>query len=79
MTVTKEINEYDIFNELWSGARDTLQDLNVKDIKTILDILDTGEPMDLAALNDFFWFNRDTIAGWLSYKDYEELLEDRSK
>ena len=78
MTVTTEIDEYNIFNELWSGAQDTLADLTVDDVRTVLDILDSeGETMSLTELNDFFWFERDTIAEWLGYTDYDELMEDR--
>ena len=33
--------------------------------------------MEDVELNDFFWFERDTIAEWLGYEDYDELMKDR--
>lgn len=78
MTVTTEINEYSIYNELWSGGHDTLQDLTVDEVAEILAILDdcnNGCQMSLTELNDFFWFERDTIAEWLGFNDYEEIME----
>ena len=26
-------------------------------------------------LNDFFWFKRDTIAEWLGYENFDEIME----
>jgi hypothetical protein len=37
-----------------------------------------GECSD-TELNDFFWFERDTIAEWLGYEDYDELIRDREQ
>ena len=77
MLVTTEVNEYTLFNELWSGGRETLNDLTVNEVAEILSVLDDcncGEPMDLTSLNDFFWFERDTIAEWLGFNDYEEIM-----
>ena len=28
-------------------------------------------------INDFFWFERDTIAEWLGYEDWEDLENNR--
>ena len=80
ITVTTEVNEYTIFNELWSGGRDTLEDLTTGEVSTILDYLEelqgcTEEPMSLTDINDFFWFERDYIAELLGYNDYEEIME----
>lgn len=76
MTVTTEINEYNIYDELWSGGRDTLSDLTVQEVETVLDYLESfGETMSLTEVNDFFWFERDLIAEWLGYEDYEELMD----
>ena len=33
-----------------------------------------SEGMSLTELNDFFWFERDTIAEWLGVKVYEDLM-----
>lgn len=78
MTVTMEISVYDLWDMLWSGGRDTLDDLTVNEAQTILDILEDTKCPDeyytLTELNDFFWFERDTIAEWLGYENFEELM-----
>lgn len=63
----------------WSGARDTVDDLFDSDFDILEPILEEyfdGEVEDVE-LNDFFWFERDKIAEWLGYEDYEELMHDR--
>ena len=63
----------------WSGAKDTVDDLFDSDFDILEPILEeyfNGEVEDVD-LNDFFWFERDTIASWLGYEDYEELMRDR--
>ena len=64
----------------WSGARDTVNDLTWEDFDILEPILEeyfNGEVEDVD-LNDFFWFERDTIASWLGYENYEELMHDRA-
>ena len=64
----------------WSGGRDTVDDLYDSDfdiIEPILEEMFEGEVEDVD-LNDFFWFERDTIASWLGYENYEELMHDRA-
>ena len=76
----KEITSDNIYDELWSGGRDTLDDLTDEQIDTVLDILESeGEDYTLTELNDFFWFERDTIAEWLGYSDYEDLMNEGDK
>ena len=63
----------------WSGACDTVADLTWDDfdiLEPIIEDMFMGECSD-TDLNDFFWFERDTIAEWLGYSDYDELMEDR--
>ena len=63
----------------WSGARDTVNDLTWEDfdiLEPLIEEMFGGEVEDVD-LNDFFWFERDTIASWLGYEDYEELMHDR--
>lgn len=65
--------------KFWSGARDTVDDLFDSDFDILEPILEEyfdGEVEDVE-LNDFFWFERNTIASWLGYEDYEELMRDR--
>ena len=35
-----------------------------------------GGEIEDTELNDFFWFERDLIAEWLGYEDYDELMHD---
>lgn len=71
----KEITSDNIYDELWSGGRDTLDDLTDEQIDTVLENLaSSGEEYSLTDLNDFFWFERDTIAEWLGYDSYDDLM-----
>ena len=70
-----EIDSGNIYEHLWSGGRDTLADLTDEQIDTILDILESAcSDYTLTDLNDFFWFERDTIAEWLGFDSYDELM-----
>ena len=63
----------------WGGAQSTIEDLTWEDFDILEPIIEEtfeGECSD-TELNDFFWFERDTIAEWLGYDDYDELMEDR--
>jgi hypothetical protein len=62
--------------EFWSGAKDTVDELTEDELDTIEAILEDAYPegMDETHVNDFFWFDRDTIADWLGYSDWEALL-----
>lgn len=65
--------------DFWSGGRDTVNDLTWEDfdiLEPLIEEMFGGEVEDVD-LNDFFWFERDTIARWLGYEDYEELMQDR--
>lgn len=60
----------------WSGARDTVKYLTTDELETIESILEDTNPEGLSetAINDFFWFEEDTIAEWLGYSDFEEIM-----
>ena len=65
--------------DFWSGGRDTVNDLTWEDfdiLEPLIEEMFGGEVEDVY-LNDFFWFERDTIAEWLGYEDYDELMRDR--
>ena len=81
----KVITEHDVYTkedllvelDLAQGAIDTLEDLTDSEVKTILSILedaDNEEDITDSYLSDFFWFERDLIAEWLGYNDYDEIL-----
>lgn len=78
MYVTTEITKYNIHDELWSGGRDTLDDLTDEQIETVLEMLEESVTPDfsLTDLNDFFWFERDTIAEWLGFDSYDDLMNE---
>ena len=61
---------------LWAGGSDTLEDLTDEEIEQVLSYLEdcSMETIDLTDLNDFFWFERETIAEWLGYSSYDELM-----
>jgi hypothetical protein len=60
----------------WSGAADTVKYLTTDEINTIESILEDTNPEGLSEteINDFFWFENDTIAEWLGYSDFEEIM-----
>lgn len=68
--------------EAWSGAVDTMNTLRNLEAETgdnIFDNLESmiedvmGDDMSETGLNDFLWFENDTIAEWLGFNDWEEL------
>ena len=70
--VEKSLNDF----EFWSGAADTIEELTSYEIDKIETMLEEDNcEMSETDINDFFWFERDTIAGWLGYSDFEELIE----
>lgn len=73
VTSEKEISLYDF--DAWSGGRDTLRDLSSAQCETIEQYLEDLYPdgIDETDLNDFLWFERDTIAEWLGYSSWEAL------
>lgn len=63
--------------EFWSGAKDTIKHLTDEELNTVEDTLKElfPEGMSETELNDFIWFEDDTIAEWLGFSDWENLLE----
>lgn len=68
----KSLNEFDF----WSGAKDTVKYLTEDEINLIETILEDSFPdgMDETEINDFFWFEEDTIAEWLGYSSFEDIM-----
>lgn len=62
--------------EFWSGAKDTVKYLTESELDTIESYLDELYPegMTDTEINDFFWFEDDTIAEWLGYNDFDEIM-----
>ena len=61
----------------WSGARHLAEKLTSEEFHIIEELLDELYPdgMEEVQVNDFFWFEGDTIAQALGYEDEDELLE----
>lgn len=59
----------------WSGAKDTVDVLTLEQIDTIESMLEDcmGEEVSDTDINDFFWFERDTIAEWLGFSSWDAL------
>lgn len=75
MKVYKEVNAYNF--DFWSGAKDTVKYLTDEEVNMIFDMLEELYPegMDETQVNDFFWFEEDTIAEWLGYRSFEEIMD----
>lgn len=76
MKVIKEVNSvYDF--EFWSGAKDTVEELTSYGVERVFEILEELYPdgMTETEVNDFFWFERETIADWLGYEDFDQIME----
>lgn len=79
MRVYKEIsNSYDF--DFWSGAKETVEYLTNSEVEEIFSMLEDCYPegMSETELNDFFWFEDDTIADWLGWPDFKTLMKARS-
>ncbi len=67
-------------SKFWSGGKDTTDALTCEELETIETLLEDvfceEIPTD-TEINDFFWFERDTIAEWLGYSDWEDLENNR--
>ena len=73
MKVYKEVSGYEF--EFWSGAKDRANYLTYDEIEKVFSILEEIYPdgMSETEVNDFFWFEEDTIAEWLGYDSFEEI------
>ena len=62
--------------EFWSGACDRVKYLTYNELDQIEAILEEIYPdgVDETTINDIFWFEEDTIAEWLGYNDFEEIM-----
>lgn len=62
--------------EFWAGAKDTVKYLGDNELDIIESILEETYPEGISEteINDFFWFEDDTIAEWLGYNNFEEIM-----
>lgn len=78
MKIIEEIYDgWQIHDHLWSGGKDTAKYLSCNEIEQIMETLDEIYPegIESTTLNDFFWFEDDTIAEWLGYDSFDEIME----
>lgn len=63
----------------WSGAKDTIAELTYDEMNSLEELIEevlydgVELPTD-TEINDFVWFERDTIAQHLGYEDFDELM-----
>lgn len=87
MLVVKTINEYDkndfyrLYDNSWSGARDTLDDIKNADLEEeFMDLLnmyfEMEEEVDDTELNDFIWHDRSTIYADLGLDENGEVITE---
>lgn len=78
----KYVCEDSLYNfKFWSGGKDTADVLTYEELETLDSLLENifceEPPPTDTEINDFFWFERDTIAEWLGYTDWEDLENKR--
>ena len=87
MLVVKTINEYgendfyNLFENSWSGARDTLEDIIKAEeeeefMQYLNEVFGTEEELTDTELNDFIWFSRDEIYENLGLDENGEIITD---
>ena len=85
MKVIKEIDSFnDLMKNSWSGAIDTLQDIvnaNLEEefMENLENMYFLGETPTDTELNDFIWFERDTIYSDLGLNNNGELEEEEEE
>ena len=67
--------------EFWGGAYDTVKYLTDEEIDTLEYILIECNPKGMSdtEINDFFWFEEDTIADWLGYSSFDEIMNRENR
>lgn len=86
MLVVKTINEYDkndfsrLYDNSWSGARQTLDDISNANLEEefmqYLDEMFGADEVGDTELNDFIWFERNTIYDYLGLDENGEIPKD---
>lgn len=66
--------------EFWSGGKDRADNCTVEDLDSIEEFLEEIEPEEGwtdTDINDFFWFDFDTLAQHLGYENEEDFDRKR--
>jgi len=64
LSIVKEISAFELRDELWSGAVDTLETIIRNDqLQELMNLLEEmyPEPVDITTVNDLLWFDEDYI------------------
>ena len=63
--------------EFWAGGKQTIEELTEEELEQIEEILEEIYPegMDETEVYDFFWFERELIAEWLGYENFDKIME----
>ena len=75
LTIEKSLNDFNF----WGGAASNAAKLTLEEMDELeeqleeIDRLNENGPMSVTELNDWFWFDFETICDWLGL-DYEEVL-----
>ena len=72
MKVYSEINLRDF--EFWSGAKSNAETLTSEQLDIVESILEDAYPDGISEtkINDFFWFEFDTIREWLGIEEEKD-------
>jgi hypothetical protein len=79
MIVKEDIDLTDF--KFWSGAADFAEQLTPDELDTIQSMLEDAYPdgIDKTELNDFFWFDQDTICEWIGRNPYDDEDENEEE
>jgi hypothetical protein len=75
LSIVKGISSFELKDELWSGALDTLKTITENDkLQDLMSLLEElyPEPVEITTINDLLWFEDDYIFKQLDMKMADE-------
>jgi len=72
LSIVKDISAFELGNELWSGAVDTLEAITQNDkLQDLMFLLEEmyPEPVSIITVNDLLWFEEDFLLEQLNIAD----------
>jgi len=75
------LTEFDIRKDCWSGAKDRIENFTDDLLDQFEEFLETnyqdifGEQPTATDVNDLIWFEDDTYADWLGFRNAEQLWD----